>query len=278
MAHVDAFTDEGVTVKETTMVRTAPRAPGAIDDLWAAYERTGAAECRNRLVERYLPLVRRQAERVHQRLPHPLELEELVSAGTCGLIRAIESYDARRGVRFETYAQPRVRGAILDELRTADWMPRQARTRSTALDRAAGSLQRETGRTPTREELGERLGISTDAVDRMQRDAETRSPVSLTANFFEGDPGRPAQGSARLEDSREPDPIESAERGDLKALLTKRLTRAERLVLILHYYERMTLKEIARAIHFSPSRVSQLHRSILGRLRVQLENRSHELS
>src|SRR5260370_24576347 len=128
--------------------------------VWHAYRETCNVEYRNRLVERFLPLVKYNAERIWARLPDGVELDDLISAGTFGLMDAIDAFDLNRGVKFETYCVPRIRGAMLDELRTMDWVPRLVRSKHTKLEEARKSLEAEHGRPPTPDEMATRLGVS----------------------------------------------------------------------------------------------------------------------
>ncbi len=201
-----------------------------------------------------------------------------MSAGIFGMIDAIEAFDLDRGVKFETYCSPRIRGAILDELRTMDWVPRLVRSRAHKLENATKALEAELGRLPTDDELAHRLGVSKKEYDKLSRDATSVSLVSLSRRCFETDSTRDVSETDVLEDKRGTDPIMEIQRRDLKELVTRGLTRAERLILMLYYYEEMTMKEIGATLDLSESRVSQMHSSILNRLRYQLNHRRRELS
>lgn len=224
-------------------------------------------------MEHYLPLVRYTADRISAKLPSEVDVEDLVSAGVFGMVDAIEAFDLERGVKFETYCSPRVRGAILDELRTMDWVPRLVRSRAHRLENATKSLRAELGRMPSEDEVAKRLAVSKDELDRLLRDANAVSMVSLSRKFVDGDSSRELQEIDVLEDRQSRDPVEELVRSDLKAAVMKHLTATERLILILYYFEEMTMKEIGSTLDLSESRVSQMHSSILLRLKSTLHRK-----
>src|SRR5947199_3711646 len=149
-----------------------PKAPKRdIKEVWIDYKKTKTEPLRNVLMEHYLHLVRYNAERIHVKLPDEVELDDLMSAGIFGLKDAIESFDLERGVKFETFCAPRIRGAILDELRSMDWVPRLVRSRSHKLDSVSKQLEMELGRTPSEEEISKRLGFPASEYDKLMKDA-----------------------------------------------------------------------------------------------------------
>ncbi|MCG3180651.1 MAG: RNA polymerase sigma factor FliA [Phycisphaerae bacterium] len=246
--------------------------------LWRRHKSKPTDESRNRLVERYLPLVRYNAERLHVRLPDEVDVDDLIQAGIFGLLDAIDAFDLDRGVKFETYCAQRIRGAILDELRSMDWVPRLVRSRSHKLNDTAKCLEAELGRKPTDGELAKRLNIGMKEFARLKRDAPTVSVVSLSRTHYQTDNNKDVTELEVLCDPACRNPEEEAQRTDLKDLLTRGLTRAERLILILYYYEEMTMKEIGATLDLSESRVSQMHSAILDRLKGQLGNRHREFA
>lgn len=248
-----------------------------IKDVWIEYRQTRSEALRNVLMEHYLHLVRYNAERVHAKLPDEVELDDLMSAGIFGLMDAIEAFDLDRGVKFETYCAPRIRGAILDELRSMDWVPRLVRSRAHKLDGAAKALEVELGRAPTQDEVAERLGVSRSEFEKMAKDASAVGVVSLSRKWYETDSNKDVREIDVLEDKRGTDPVREMQRKDLKELMTRGLTRAERLIIILYYFEEMTMKEIGVTLDLSESRVSQMHSSILARLRAQMAERRKDL-
>ncbi len=244
---------------------------------WRKYKRSAQESTRNELIEYYLPLVKYNAERIRAKLPDEVELDDLMSAGLFGLIDAIDAFDLKRGVKFETYSATRIRGAILDELRTMDWVPRLVRSRAHKLEAVSKELEAEFGRLPSEDEVARRMGLSREDFDRLLRDATAVSLVSLNRKYFETDSNKDVREIDVLEDKRGRDPVREIQKRDLKDFITKGLTRAERLIIILYYYEEMTMKEIGATLDLSESRVSQMHSSILSRLKAQLNERKREL-
>ncbi len=247
-----------------------------IKDVWTEYKKTKTETLRNILMENYLHLVRYNAERIHVKLPDEVELDDLMSAGIFGLMDAINAFDIARGVKFETYCAPRIRGAILDELRSMDWVPRLVRSRAHKLEGATKQLEVELGRSPTNEEIARRLHISMAEFDKVAKDASAVGVVSLSRKWFETDSNKDVREIDVLEDKRGADPVREIQRKDLKDLITRGLSRAERLIIILYYFEEMTMKEIGATLDLSESRVSQMHSSILARLKAQMADRRKE--
>ncbi len=252
--------------------------PEGLASAWAEYKATGSDGARNRLVEHYLYLVRFAAERVGAKLPEEVDVDDLMSAGVFGLVDAIDAFDVTRGVKFETYCAPRIRGAILDELRTMDWVPRLVRHRSHKLERVTRMLEVELGRLPTEEEISARLDVGAEQFQRVIRDANAVSLVSLSRKHYDSDAQRDVLELDLLQDSREPDPMSRVQKEDLKDLITRGLSRAERLIVVLYYYEQMTMKEIGATLDLSESRVSQMHSATLLRLKAHLEARRKEFA
>ena len=256
--------------------------PEAIDAAWRCYgalpaESVSKQALRNRLIERYLDVVRFTAERLHKRLPSEVDVEDLMSAGLFGLMDAIDAFDPDRGVKFETYCAQRIRGAIFDELRAMDWVPRLVRSRTAKLERIRKDLQGRLGRKPTDEEVLAESGLSREDFDKVVKDSRPVGTVSLNRKWFETDSSRDVREIDVIEDNRQADPLQSVGKADLKLLLTKGLSRAERLIVVLYYYEEMTMKEIGMTLDLSESRVSQMHSSILARMKAQMQHRMKEL-
>src|SRR5436190_20335578 len=206
-----------------------------INDVWKAFKKTKSEELRNLFMLEYLPMVKYNAERIYAKLPDEVELDDLMQAGIFGLKDAIESFDLERGVKFETFCAPRIRGAILDELRSMDWVPRLVRSRSHKLDSVSKQLEMELGRTPSEEEISKRLGLPTSEYDKLMKDASAVGLVSLSRKWFETDSNKDVREIDVLEDKRGADPVREIQRKDLKELITKGLSRAERLIIILYY-------------------------------------------
>ena len=245
-----------------------------VREVWAEYARTKSETLRNHLMEHYLHLVKRMAQRIHTKLPKEVELDDLISAGTFGLMYAIAAFDLSRSVKFETYCANRIRGAILDELRSWDWVPRLARLRAHKLIEATRTLKIELGREPSEEELAKCMHVSMDELDRIARDGNVTRIMPLSRKRF--DSGEEDHEDV-LEDSKATDRVRGMEREDLRAILTRGLSRAEQLIIILYYFEQMTMKEIGATLDLSESRVSQMHTMILTRLQGKLADRRQEL-
>jgi RNA polymerase sigma factor for flagellar operon FliA len=250
----------------------------AIDRIWEQFHKGRDKHYRNLLMEHYRDIVKYCAERVHSKLPGKVELDDLVSAGMFGLMDAIDAFDPSRGVKFETYCSPRIKGSILDELRSMDWVPRLVRARAHQLARATHSLEIHLGRKPTEEEIAEELNLDMEGFDKLQRDANATSQVSLDTKYNEGDNEKDIREIDVIKDEKSENPVTEAQKRDLKNLLTKGLTRAERLIIVLYYYEEMTMKEIGATLDLSESRVSQMHSSIVARLKAQMNNRKKEFA
>src|SRR5206468_2713474 len=156
-----------------------------IAQVWLAYRAEPTVELRNQLVENFLPLVKYDAERIWSRLPDGVDLDDLISAGVFGLMDAIEAFDLERGVKFETYCVPRIRGAMLDELRTMDWVPRLVRSKHSRLEEVRKSAEAELRRPPRPDEMASRLGVSIEEFDKMHGDATAVSLVSLNKKWYE---------------------------------------------------------------------------------------------
>jgi RNA polymerase sigma factor for flagellar operon FliA len=249
-----------------------------VQQLWREYRTNPRVELRNRLVERYLPLVKYNAERIWARLPDGVELDDLISAGVFGLMDAIDAFDLERGVKFETYCVPRIRGAMLDELRTMDWVPRLVRSKASKMEEARKSLEAELGRPPRGEELAKRLGVPLEELDEFVGEATAVNLVSLNKKWYETDSYKDVREIDILEDKKAEDPTHRLQNRDLMRLVTRGLNRNERLIIILYYYEDMTMKEIGATLDLSESRVSQMHSSIVARLQGQLSKRRPEFS
>jgi len=248
-----------------------------IADVWKSYKTSSSEELRNYLIENYLQLVKSTAERMHMRLPGEVDVEDLMSAGLFGLMDAIDAFDLERGVKFETYCTQRIRGAIFDELRAMDWVPRLVRSRTAKVERARKALEMELGRRATDKEVCERLKVSGTEFKKLSKDSRPVNVVSLNRKWFETDSSKDIREIDVIQDNRQEDPLAELQRRDLKLLITKGLSRAERLIVILYYYEEMTMKEIGMTLDLSESRVSQMHSSILARLQAQMQYRSKEL-
>lgn len=244
--------------------------------VWESYQRRATEDLRNYLMEKFLHLVRFNAERLYARLPSEVDIEDLMSAGLFGLMDSIDAFDLSRNVKFETYCAQRIRGAILDELRSMDWVPRLVRHRTAKVEHTRIRLEMELGRSPSVEEISLRLGVDQEELKKILKDGSAVSIGSLSRKCFQSDGNREVREIDVIQDDRQATPLGEIQRKDLKDLLTKGLSRAERLIIILYYYEGMTMKEIGTTLDLSESRVSQMHSSILARLKAQMQHRTRE--
>jgi RNA polymerase sigma factor for flagellar operon FliA len=257
--------------------RSAKPSPEEMLQIWIDFKADmNNQDLRNRLVEIFLPLVKYNGERIWARLPEGVELDDLISAGIFGLMDAITAYDMERGVKFETYCVPRIRGAMLDELRTMDWVPRLVRSKASKLNEAVKTLEARLGRTPTEIELSEQMGLSVKELEKLMMDANAVNLISLNKKWYETDSYKDVREIDILEDKKGEDPTRRIQKADLMRLVTKGLNRNERLIIILYYYEELTMKEIGATLDLSESRVSQMHSAIVQRLQSQLVRRRPE--
>jgi RNA polymerase sigma factor FliA len=248
-----------------------------INKVWDQFKKDPSRrDLRNRLVEHYLRLVKYNGERIWARLPDGVELDDLISAGVFGLMDAIKAFDVTRGVKFETYCVPRIRGAMLDELRSMDWVPRLVRSKASKLNEAIKTLEARLGRHPNENELAGHMGLTTSELEKMISDANAVNLISLNKKWYETDSYKDVREIDILEDKKGDDPTRGVQQTDLMRLVTKGLNRNERLIIILYYYEEMTMKEIGSTLDLSESRVSQMHSAIVQRLQNQLGRRRPE--
>jgi len=243
---------------------------------WLRYFRHGGEDVRARLLKRYLPLVRNVAGRMAIGFPRSVELTDLINTGVIGLVEAFKNFDPARGVKFETYAVPRIRGAILDELRALDWVPRSTRARSREIDRAVVRLENDYGRPPTEIELAKTLGYSMRELHMAISDVSSASLLSLDDAIYKEEDNHQVP---RIETVSEPDKrnaLGDLEKTELQAFLSvaiDRLTDQEKLVIALYYFEELTLKEIGEVMSISESRVSQIHTKAVLKLRGMIKER-----
>ena len=246
-------------------------------ELWRFKANPSDTYLRNRIIERYMPLVRRRAERIRAKLPHEIELDDLVSAGTLGLIDAIRAFEPERGVKFETFCLPRVQGAMLDELRSMDWAPRMVRSRTSKLNEADKILVGKFGRRPTEEELANFLEQPIEEVRQTIVDSNRINMSRLDKKWTDQSGDGVVTEMDVLPDRRCEPPAERLERFDMIRKCTRQLTDKERLIVILYYYEEMTMKEIGAALELSESRVSQMHSAIIKKMRTLNQRLQYDL-
>lgn len=243
---------------------------------WARYQKHKTHDIRQKLLSKYVPLVRNVATRMAMGFPRSVELSDLVNTGVIGLIEAFKNFDPSRGVKFETYAVPRIRGAILDELRALDWVPRSTRARSREIDRATNALESALGRPPEQEELAKHMKISVNELHVALDDVSGTTILSLDEVVFREDDNRQVARIETVIDSTMHSVLGEIEKGELRSFLVvaiDRLTEQEKLVIALYYYEELTLKEIGEVMSISESRVSQIHTRAVSKLRTMVRDR-----
>ena len=222
----------------------------------------------------YSPLVKFVAGRTGARLPSHVEQADLISYGMIGLIEAMERFDQKRQIRFETFAMQRIRGAIIDELRSLDWVPRSVRARARDIEEANSKLEHELGRAPSDEELAGRLGINEEELQESLLQISNSSILALEELWMSADAsGDKVSLLDTIEDERAPDPQAALDSSELKERLqdaVQDLPERETLVIALYYFENLTLREIGEVLGVTESRVSQLHSKAVLRLRSRL--------
>ncbi len=246
-----------------------------MEELLKKSDATLTLEERDELIRHYASLVKYIAQRIAVRLPANVELDDLVNAGITGLMDAIDKYDSRKNIKFRTYAEFRIRGAILDELRTMDWIPRSLRQKSNRLERAYTQVEQEKGRAATDEEVAKVLGV--DMVKLRQLLGEVGSVSLINPEDLEKTiPGlmNPNAAHEVLAESNQHDPVEVFNAQQLRDVLAQaidELPEKERIVLSLYYYEELTMKKIGQVLSITESRVSQIHTKALSRLKGKVK-------
>jgi RNA polymerase sigma factor FliA len=244
-------------------------------DLWRRYKGEGDASARERLVVAYSPLVKFVAGRLGAGLPSHVDDADLISYGLMGLIGAIERFEPERGIKFETFAMTRIRGAIIDELRSLDWVPRSVRSRAREIEAAQAKLEHELQRAPTEAELASKLGLTEDELQTSLLEIANSSVYALDELWTISDSsGDSVSLLDTISDPRADDPQESLASSEVKDRLTdgiSGLPEREQLVIALYYYENLTLREIGEVLGVTESRVSQLHTKAVMRLKSALQ-------
>ncbi len=254
-------------------------AASGIPELWQEYKSTQSVDARNRLVLHYSPLVKYVAGRVSSGLPHNVEQADLVSYGMFGLIDAIDKFDPERGYKFETYAIARIRGAIIDELRSIDWVPRSVRAKARAVEKTYAKLENQLLRTPTDAEVAEAMGTSEDDLQALFAQISFFGLVALEETLSVG-PDR--SDSVTVGDSipdSGPEPAGAFEDEETRQMLVaaiNRLPEREKLVIALYYYENLTLNQIGQILGITESRVCQIHTKAVLQLRSKLGQSQRE--
>jgi RNA polymerase sigma factor FliA len=248
-----------------------------MQELWHEYREKRDRAVRDRLILTYAPLVKYVAGRLGSSLPAHVDEGDLVSYGLLGLIGAIERYDPDRDIKFETYAIARIRGAIIDELRALDWVPRSVRSRARQIERAIGELEAKLGRAPTDEEIAAKVGVTVDELDSSLTDISRSSIAALDELWSVSGDGDQVSLLDTLEDDSISQPAEVLDETETREALADaiaRLPEREKLVVTLYYYEELTLREIGEVLGVTESRVSQLHTKAILRLKSRLAGAS----
>jgi len=243
---------------------------------WLRYQRSGCPDLRAKLLKKYLPLVRNVAGRMAIGFPRSVEMSDLVNTGVIGLVEAFSNFDPDRGVKFETYAVPRIRGAILDELRALDWVPRSTRARSREIERAVVSLENDTGRKPSNAELADKLGYTIKELMLAMGDVCNSSLLSLDETVYKEEDNHQVPRIETVKDKSHSSALGDLEKLELRSFLVTamdKLTEQEKLVIALYYFEELTLKEIGEVMSISESRVSQIHTKAVLKLRCMIKER-----
>ncbi|HHV56186.1 MAG TPA: FliA/WhiG family RNA polymerase sigma factor [Firmicutes bacterium] len=249
------------------------------EDLWRRYKENKDHAAWEALVELYAPLVKHVAARLRLVLPAHVEFEDLLGSGVFGLLSALERFEPERGIKFETFATTRIRGAILDSLRAADWAPRSIRQRERRLAQAYAKLERRLGRPASAREVCQELGLTLKELKTLEREVSQAALLSLDAALKGPEEGETVALGAKIA-AEQGDPLVALEQEEKKRLLAEAvsgLPEKERLVVTLYYYEDLNIKEIAQLLKVTESRISQLHSRAVIRLRSKLSNYTEEL-
>jgi len=257
-----------------------------LEELWQAYGRPAAQgghdpDVRNLLVDRYFHLVRMVAERVAPELPDMVDRDELIGAGALGLMQAIEKFDHTHGAKFETYCVSRIRGAILDELRNLDWMPRPMRTKTHRAREAFATLVQTLGRNPTDQEMAGNLGLSDAEYTIIATHASSPAARSLYGGASHNSEDDEVRTIDVLQDNKSCEPSQIIERREIREIVSdviRSLPSTDRLVILLYYYDRLTMKQIGEVLQITESRICQVHGEVLTKLQRRLCARKEELT
>ncbi len=263
-----------VTEEASDAAAQVARNVEALTAMWREFKSSGDKAVRERLIMHYAPLVKYVAGRVGVALPSHVEQADLVSYGVFGLIDAIEKFDLERAIKFETYAISRIRGAIIDELRAMDWIPRSVRSKAREVERAYSSLEGELRRTPSEAEVAERMGIKLDDLRAIFSQVSYVNVVALDELLnVGGEKGDALSLGDTLEDPKAEDPVLAFEGEETKFLLARaidQLPEREKIVVTLYYFESLTLAEIGKVLGVTESRICQMHTKAVVQLRAKL--------
>jgi len=245
------------------------------EELWKKYRKTREPAIRDYLIKKYAPLVKYVAGKLAVGMPHNVEFDDLVGYGVFGLLDAIEKFDPEKHVKFKTYAVTRIRGSIFDELRSIDWVPRSVRQKSREIEETISSLEAQLGRAASDEEIAKALHISTEEFQEMLLKISGTSLISLNEIWHISDENDKVSIAESIEAPASLNPEVIVEKEEIKKIIIQAindLPEKEKKVLVLYYYEDLTLKEIGEVLEVTESRVSQLHTKAIMRLRARLSS------
>ena len=245
------------------------------DDLWEEFKKNKSPALRDKFIRQYMPLVKYVAGKVATGLPASVEFDDLVGYGQFGLLDAINKYDTSKNVKFKTYAVTRIRGAIFDELRQIDWVPRSVRQKSREIEDAIVALESKLGRTASDSEIASSLNMSENEYHRTIMKVSGTSVLSLNDIWYSGDDNENMSIGNNIESPSSLNPDVIAEREEIRKVIAeaiRELPEKEKLVIVLYYHEDLTFKEIGDVLEVSESRISQLHAKANLRLRAKLTN------
>ena len=245
------------------------------DELWNEYKETRSPDLRDKIIRQYMPLVKYVAGKVSVGMPSSVEFDDLVGFGQFGLLDAIEKYDPDKNVKFKTYAVTRIRGAIFDELRQLDWVPRSVRQKSREIEDTIGDLEAKLGRTASDAEIAGKLGVSEEEYQQTVMKLSGTSVLSLNDVWYSGNDNDHMSIGDSIESPSSLNPDVIVEREEIRKIIIQainELPEKEKMVIVLYYHEDLTFKEIGQVLEVSESRISQLHTKANLRLRAKLTN------
>ena len=245
------------------------------EELWVDYRKTRDPKIRENFIRQYAPLVKYVAGKVAIGMPANVEFDDLVGYGAFGLMDAIDKFDPEKNVKFKTYAVTRIRGAIFDELRSIDWVPRSVRQKTREVEETIGALEAQLGRTATDQEIANSLGVSEAEYLKTIMKISGTSILSLNDVWFSGDENDKVSIGDSIEAPSSLNPDVIVEKEEIRRVIVEaiqELPDKEKKILVLYYYEELTLKEIGQVLEVTESRVSQLHTKAILRLRAKLTN------
>jgi RNA polymerase sigma factor FliA len=245
-----------------------------LSDLWKQYRENGSRQAKDKILAEYTSLVKYTAQRIALNLPKSVELDDLIGSGVFGLIKAVETFDPELGFKFETFATHKIRGAILDELRAMDWVPRSVRQKSRSVQQAYARLEQQLGRMPYDDEVAMELGLSMAEFEELLSDVAPTTIVSLEEQLPDrGGDSKSLSVIDTIEDPAGSNPLKELGQQEVKRILKEtisELPEKEKLVVALYHYEELTLKEIGEVLGITESRVSQIHSKCMLKLRGRL--------